>query len=252
MTRRRLYSRLLVVSSGSGYLQAPRHVSMFTRHQASIRKLQVFLRHTFLTFFTSLQLSNKYILIDAPHTLTQLRRFRLNVWFYFLGAACRFIYSSVSLTVPALNPSSRHGLFYLWSLSWHFRYFRMPPQPLLTATRELEVCFYDPCQVLSLPIHFTYNRWSLLGFRVPQRAPVRLLSRLLECVASADSPREIGRELMYSTPAPRQTRLQLSMRSLQATLPVIVLQITLRLITCLTLSVYHMFTYKLKLIQSLN
>lgn len=113
MTRRRLYSRLLVVGSGSGYLQTPLHVSMFTRRQASVRKLQVFLRHTFLTFFTSLQSSNKYILVDAPHTLTQLRRFKLNVWFYFLGAACRFIYSSVGLTVPALNPSSRHGLFYL-------------------------------------------------------------------------------------------------------------------------------------------
>lgn len=91
-----------------------------------------------------------------------------------------------------------------------------------------------------------------MGFRLPQRAPVRLLSRLLECVAGVDSPREIGRELMYLTPAPRQTRLQLYIRSLQATLPVIVLQITLRLITCLTLSVYHMFTYKLKLIQSLD
>lgn len=117
MTRRRLYSRLLFLGSGSGYLRAPLFISIFTRRQSSVRTLQVVLRHSFLTFFTSLQLSNKYILIDAPHTMSQLRKFNLNVWCYFFGAATRFVYTSISLTVMSLNAVSRYGLFYLWSLS---------------------------------------------------------------------------------------------------------------------------------------
>lgn len=79
MTRRRLYSRLLILSSGSTFLTAPYFVSMFTRRQALTRKVQITLRHNFLTFFSSLQITNKYILIDAPHTMTQLRVFKLNV-----------------------------------------------------------------------------------------------------------------------------------------------------------------------------
>lgn len=79
MVRRRLYSRLLILSSGSTYLDLPSFVSMFTRKQSLTRATQVTLRHAFLTFFASLQVSNKYILIDAPYTLTQLQLFKLNV-----------------------------------------------------------------------------------------------------------------------------------------------------------------------------
>nr|ACX30961.1 hypothetical protein [Moneuplotes minuta] len=209
MTRRRLYSRLLALSSGSTFLAIPSIVSMFTRRQALTRKAQIMLRHNFLTFFYSLQITNKYILIDAPHTMTQLRTFKLNVWLCVLDTACRFIYTTVNLTLPLLGLKTHYWLFYLWTLSWHFRYFRMPPQPLMAAKQFNMLEKANQFRVQDRTLIFYYDRWLLLGFRAQARSTPTLLTRLLAAAKDALPLKEITRELTYMTISPRQTRLHL-------------------------------------------
>nr|YP_011027896.1 hypothetical protein V3A05_mgp22 [Euplotes vannus]UPM52106.1 hypothetical protein [Euplotes vannus] len=245
MTRRRLYSRLLVLSSGSTFLAIPYLVSMFTRRQALTRKAQITLRHNFLTFFSSLQITNKYILIDAPHTMAQLRAFRLNVWLCTLNAACRFIYTSINLTIPLLGLKAHYWLFYLWTLSWHFRYFRMPPQPLLAAKQPSIASKADLFKKQTCTPNFRYDRWLLLGFRVQVRSTPILLVRVLDAAMNALPLKEITRELTYMTISPRQTRLHLHSVSAQTTLPLLTWGSILRLMIYTYLQLFRTFSYTL-------
>lgn len=79
LIRRRLYARLLQLSSSSTYLGISWTVSCFNKRQARARKLQVNLRHSFLVSYASLQASNQYILVESPATLALARLLGLGI-----------------------------------------------------------------------------------------------------------------------------------------------------------------------------
>lgn len=118
LARRRLYSRLLVVGSGSAAGSLGRYVSSYLRHRFRAKQAQLYFRHAEVIGYVSLQVSNQFILVRQTLSLAVLGRLRLSAWLVRLGAAVRFVFSSLTWVAQTRNIARIRGfLFFLWTLS---------------------------------------------------------------------------------------------------------------------------------------
>lgn len=176
LTRRRLYSRLLMSSSGTVLKSLDLFISRFLLLRCAVKHAQVCFRHTKLPYYINLQRSNQFILIYNTRSLFVGRRLLLLTWVMVSGPAARFVVTSLALVVRLFGGiRARAFCFLVWSLSWHFRYFRMSNQPLLL----LDVVFAKPWTCgrrleKQLPSYI-----SFIGARLPKYQTNYLICSLL-------------------------------------------------------------------------
>nr|YP_011027860.1 hypothetical protein V3A03_mgp22 [Euplotes cristatus]UPM52070.1 hypothetical protein [Euplotes cristatus] len=132
LARRRLYSRLLTVSSGTVAKLLSSFIARFFFTRYSAKHAQIYFRHTQLPYYISLQRSNQFIMVRNTRSLFTGRQLCLSIWVLVSGATARFIFTSLSWGACLFGRARVRGFsFFVWALSWHFRYFRMSNQPLL-------------------------------------------------------------------------------------------------------------------------
>ena len=118
LARRRLYARLLVVGSGSTASSLGAYVSTYLVRRYRAKRTQLSFRHLGILGYTSLQASNQFILVRQTLALFTLGRLYMSVWLFSLGAATRFVFSSLMWVVPVHGVLRiRFFLFFLWTLS---------------------------------------------------------------------------------------------------------------------------------------
>lgn len=96
LTRRRLYSRLLVLGSGTVVKSLGSFISQFLFLRCAVKHAQICFRHTKLPYYISLQRSNQFVLVHNTRSLFVGRYFLLSVWVLISSSTARFVFTSLA------------------------------------------------------------------------------------------------------------------------------------------------------------
>ena len=114
LTRRRLYSRLLVLGSGTVAKFLGSFISRFLFLRSAAKHSQVCFRHTRLLYYVSLQRSNQFVTVRNTRSLFVGRRLLLSTWVMVSDSVVRLVFTSLAWSVRVLGvPQSRNFCFFV-------------------------------------------------------------------------------------------------------------------------------------------
>ena len=212
LVRRRLYSRLLVVGSGTSLLLLGSFISGYLSCRYLTKRAQLVFRHTSILCYTNLQISNQFIMVRQTLALFITGQLGLSVWVLRIRHAVRFVFSSILWSLRTVGIlRTRFFIFFLWTLSWHFRYFRTPSQPLLLINSFSTFRFKCSKNTNDGPLN-ALSIVMLGSYRLPKYQTNKLLRFIMSCSLSSAAENQTIRSLtdflIFASPSYPRTRQQ--------------------------------------------
>lgn len=95
LTRRRLYSRLLVASSCTVLRSLGLFVSRFLILRRAAKRDQICFRYNELPYYINLQRSNQFVMVRNTRSLSVGRRLLILIWVMVSSSTVRFVFTSL-------------------------------------------------------------------------------------------------------------------------------------------------------------